>query len=61
MKTKYMYVADGKRINISQYPSIHKSGSVYGMKRLYWGRECFTVKCGSWIYKVPKEIYDMAH
>lgn len=61
MRTKYINVADGKRVNISQYPNFHKSGSIAGMKNLYYGKDALLVRCGEWIYKVPQEIYDMAH
>ena len=61
MRVKYMYIKDGKRVNISQYPNFHKSGSIAGMKNLYYGKDALLVRCGEWIYKVPQEIYDMAH
>lgn len=61
MRVKYMYVKDGERVNISQYPNFHKSGSIAGMKKLYYGDDALLVRCGEWIYNVPQEIYDRAH
>lgn len=60
MKTKYMTVAKGEEINIHQYPNFHKSGSIAGMKKLYYGRNALLVKCGQYIYNVPQSVYNMA-
>ena len=61
MKVKYLNVKDGERLNISQYPNFHKSGSITGMKNLYYGKNALLVRCDEWIYNVPQEIYDKAH
>lgn len=61
MKCKYLPVAIGRSIYINKYPNFHASGSIKGMKELYYGKDALLVRCGSYIYKVPKEIYDMAH
>ena len=61
MRVKYLPVKIGERLNISQYPNFHKSGSIKGMKKLYYGENALLVRCGEWIYKVPQEIYDRAH
>ncbi len=60
MTTKYMKVARGKLFSISQYPNFHKSGSISGMKNLFYGKHALLVRCGSWIYNVPEAIYDAA-
>ena len=52
-----MTVAEGNRVNIDQYPNFHRTGSIIGMKRLYYGKDALLVRCGNWIYKVPLEIY----
>lgn len=43
-------------------PSFHKSGSVIGMKKQFYGMESKLVRCGNYIYNVSEmpEIYDMA-
>ena len=60
MKTKYMKVARGKQFGIEQYPNFHYSGSIIGMKKRFYGKKALLVRCGSWIYRVPKAIYDAA-
>lgn len=37
---------------IQNNPCIHISGSVRGMRKLFWGYKCDVVRVGSWIYKV---------
>lgn len=32
-------------------PSIHISGSVRGMRKLFWGYRCDVVRIGNYIYK----------
>jgi len=64
MRTKTLYRLDGERIGISRFPNFHKSGSITGMKRLYYGRKALLVRCGSWIYNVssdPEIYYNLAH
>lgn len=41
-----------------QYPNFHKTGSIRGMKKLYYGKEATLIKCGSYIYHVPMDIYN---
>jgi hypothetical protein len=59
-KVKYLTVARGERLHMENYPSFHKSGSIRGMKEKYYGKDALLVQCGSYIYKVPQRIYDMA-
>lgn len=63
MKTKRLSKEEGKRVNISRFPNFYKSGSIAGMKKLYYGKDALFVRCGNWIYNVSSEpeIYDMAH
>jgi hypothetical protein len=60
-RVKYLYVKDGRRFGISNYPNFSASGSIAGMKKKYYGKNALLVKCGSYIYHVPKYIYDKAH
>ena len=59
MKTRYLKVKDGKKLNIDNYPSFSASGNIKGMKKLYYGQNCLLIKCGSYIYNVTSspEIY----
>lgn len=59
-KVKYMKVAKGKLLGISRYPNFSATGSITGMKNMYYGSRALLVRCGSWIYNVPKAIYDSA-
>lgn len=52
MKTRYLKKSDGNRVKISEYPNFHRSGSIAGMKKLYYGRGALLVRCGSYIYNV---------
>lgn len=64
MRTKTLYRRDGERIDISRFPNFHKSGSIAGMKRLYYGKNALLVRCGRWIYNVssePEIYYNLAH
>lgn len=52
MKIRYLTVARGRAIHIENYPNFHKSGSVAGMKKQYYGENALLVRCGSYIYNV---------
>ena len=52
MRVRYLTVARGKAIHIENYPNFHKSGSVAGMKKQYYGENALLVRCGSYIYNV---------
>lgn len=62
MRTKRMTTKQGKRCDISRFPNFHKTGSIKGMKRLYYGKEALLVCCGDYIYNVTSEprIYEQA-
>ena len=64
MRTKTLYRRDGEKVGISRFPNFHKSGSISGMKKLYYGRNALLVRCGSYIYNVsstPEIYYKVAH
>ena len=60
MRVKSISVKDGKEADLSRFPNFHKTGSVKGMKKLYYGENALLVKCGDFIYNVTSEplIYD---
>ena len=62
MRVKKVTVDEGKRAGLSRFPNVHRSGSVRGMKRLYYGNDCLLVRCGNFIYNVTAEphIYNQA-
>ena len=59
MKTKTITIKQGKEINISQFPNFHKSGSIIGMKKLYYGKNAMLIRCGNYIYNVDEETYNL--
>lgn len=61
MKTLYLKVADGKIIGIEKYPNFSADGSIKGMKDQFYGKDALLVRCGSWIYNVPENIYNIAY
>lgn len=62
MRTKRLTKAEGERVDISRFPNFHRSGSIRGMKRLYYGKDALLVACDSYIYNVSSEpqIYHQA-
>lgn len=57
MKTKTISVKEGEAINIDQYPNFSVTGSIRGMKKLYYGKNASLIRCGRYIYNVPLSIY----
>lgn len=59
MKVKYLPKLEGERLNLSEFPNFHKSGSISGMKKLYYGKNALLVRCGDYIYNVTAcpEVY----
>ena len=57
-----MTIKEGERHGISRFPNFHHSGSVRGMKHLFYGEYCRLVHCGNFIYNVTSEpkIYNQA-
>lgn len=62
MKLRTMTKEQGERVDISRFPNFHRTGSVRGMKRLYYGADAMLVRCGDFIYNVTSapEIYYQA-
>lgn len=63
MRVKTLYVKDKERFNLSNFPNFSVTGSIRGMKKLYYGKDALLVRCGSYIYNVTSapEIYNYAH
>lgn len=59
-RVKKMSVKEGERIGIDKYPNFSRTGSIKGMKNLYYGKDAKLVKCGNWIYHVPDKVYEVA-
>ncbi|RKY69343.1 MAG: hypothetical protein DRQ02_01400 [Candidatus Latescibacterota bacterium] len=59
-RVKRLKVKEGKKLGIGQYPNFSVTGSVTGMRKRFYGQQALLVRCGSYIYNVPKSIYDQA-
>jgi hypothetical protein len=49
---------------VKDFPSFSATGSIKGMKRMYYGEDALLVRCGSYIYNVtskPEIYYNLAH
>lgn len=59
-RVKTLTKEQGEQVNIQDFPNFSVTGSVMGMKNLYYGLDAKLVRCGSWIYNVTSEprIYD---
>ena len=62
MRVKRLSVREGERLGIGNFPNFHKTGSVTGMKRFYYGGDALLIKCGNYIYNVSSvpSIYEIA-
>lgn len=51
---KQYYLHGGPTVKLERMPSIHRSGSVRGMKKLgFWPKDADVVRVGNWIYLLP--------
>lgn len=56
MKTLYVKKSELKH-DLSVFPNFSATGSITGMKNLYYGKDALLIKSGGYIYKVTPEIY----
>jgi len=54
-KVRKMTVEQGRRVRFDRFPNFHITGSVRGMKRLFYGENCLLVLCGQYYYDVTAE------
>ncbi len=40
------------------YPSAGPHPSITGMKNLYWGKDAYCIRCGVYVYNVPREVWE---
>ncbi|WP_279096675.1 hypothetical protein [Bacteroides acidifaciens] len=57
MRVRRMTIEQGMRAGLSRFPHFHKTGSVRGMRKLYYDSKCLLVRCGDYIYNVSSEPY----
>ena len=62
MKVRKLSKEEGRSVKIDRFPNFSASGSIRGMKELYYGKDALLVRCGSYIYNVSSapEIYYQA-
>lgn len=44
--------------DLSRFPNFSASGSIKGMKKLYYGENALLIRSGSYIYNVTEEVYN---
>lgn len=44
--------------DLSIFPNFSATGSIKGMKKLYYGIDALLIKSGKYIYKVTDEVYN---
>ena len=59
-RVKRMTVKEGEQAAISRFPNFSVTGSVTGMRKLYYGNDAYLVRCGRYIYKVDAQTYHKA-
>ncbi|MDD7258463.1 MAG: hypothetical protein PUH24_09410 [Prevotellaceae bacterium] len=59
MRVRRMTKEQGANVGLERFPNFHRTGSVRGMKKLYYGQHCLLIRCGSYIYNVSSrpDIY----
>lgn len=55
MRVKYLSVSRGKAIHIEMFPNFHASGSVKGMKKMFYNKDALLVRCGNYVYNVTEK------
>lgn len=55
VRVKSLSVVDSDLLK--EFPNFHKSGSISGMKKLYYGKGALLVRCGNYIYDVTSDPY----
>lgn len=52
MKVKTLPVSEKSRYQLEKFSNFSVTGSITGMKKLYYGEDALLVRCGSYIYHV---------
>lgn len=55
MQVRYLSVKSRHAPSLRNLPSFHVSGSISGMKKLFYGKHALLIRCGSWIYNATGE------
>jgi hypothetical protein len=60
MRTIYIKSKWGKILKLENFPNAGPYPSISGMKKLYWGKNAYVIKCGTYAYKVDEKTYKHA-
>ena len=60
MRVRKLRISYEELLRSKGFPNFHKSGSVRGMKKFYYGKDALLVRCGDYIYNVDFATYNMA-
>lgn len=44
--------------DLSVFPNFSSTGSIRGMKKLYYGNDALLIRSGGYIYKVTEDVYN---
>ena len=50
--------ANDNLLGLGNFPNFHASGSIAGMKKMYYGKDALFVRCGSYVYNVDSDTYN---
>ena len=54
-RVKTIKVNDRAAAKLSIFANFHKSGSIAGMKKQYYGKDALLVRCGQYVYNVTPQ------
>lgn len=54
--TKTAPVKDQARFE--SFPNAGPNPNITGMKEKFWGLDAYCIRCGAYVYKVPKKLWD---
>jgi hypothetical protein len=50
----------GMQLELHKYPNFSATGSIRGMKKLYYGENACLIRCNGFVYNVPYNVYSEA-
>lgn len=54
-KVKTLPVSQKDTFQLSDFPNFSKTGSITGMRKLYYGKDALLIRCGNYIYNVTSQ------
>lgn len=56
-KFNYTSVKNYNKLHLWLFPSAGPNANIKGMREKFWGKDCYILQCGKYIYKVPYSIF----